>query len=121
MKGEYATIADTTELARRIRVESLQMVARASASHVGAGFSIADILAVLYGCALRIDPRHPEDLNRDRFILSKVMPQLHSMQPSRFADSFPSRTCWHTAKMAVHSLVTFRMRMCRELRFRPDP
>ena len=71
MKGEYATITDTTELARRIRVESLQMVARASASHVGAGFSIADILAVLYGCALRIDPKHPEDLNRDRFILSK--------------------------------------------------
>jgi len=65
------TITDTVELARRIRVESLKMVAKANASHVGSGFSIADILAVLYGCALRIDPGHPDYPNRDRFILSK--------------------------------------------------
>ena len=62
---------DTIELARRVRVSAVQMVAEANASHVGSGLSIADILAVLYGKTLKIDPSHPDLSNRDRFILSK--------------------------------------------------
>ena len=42
-----------------------------NSSHVGSCLSIADILAVLYGDVLRIDPNNPELSNRDRFILSK--------------------------------------------------
>lgn len=47
------------------------MVTRARASHIGSALSIADIVAVLYGRTLRVDPAAPKDPDRDRFILSK--------------------------------------------------
>jgi transketolase len=58
-------------LALRIRAHVLRMVHRAKASHVGTCFSMTDLLAVLYGAVLRIDPAHPDWPDRDRFILSK--------------------------------------------------
>ena len=63
--------AASVELARRIRCDVLRMVHRARASHVGTCFSIADILAVLYAEALRIDPHDPGRATRDRLLLSK--------------------------------------------------
>ncbi len=63
---------DTKELARRIRIHALRMSSRGGSSHVGPSFSIADILAVLYGGAiLRVDAANPRLPDRDRFILSK--------------------------------------------------
>jgi transketolase len=48
------------------------MTSRGGSSHVGAAFSIADILAVLYGGGvMRHDPKQPRWDGRDRFILSK--------------------------------------------------
>lgn len=47
------------------------MVHRARSSHVGGAFSMADLLAVLYGSVLRVDPKRPDDPTRDRFVLSK--------------------------------------------------
>ena len=61
----------STELARNIRIESLKMVSRAKASHIGGALSIADILAVLYADVLAVDSNNPHALDRDRFILSK--------------------------------------------------
>lgn len=62
---------DTQELARRMRIHALQMVHRAKASHIGSALSICDIVAVLYGQVLHIDPTQPRTAQRDRFILSK--------------------------------------------------
>ncbi len=61
----------TLGLARIIRRNALSMVTRAKASHIGSALSIADIIAVLYGKILRIDPANPGWGERDRFILSK--------------------------------------------------
>lgn len=47
------------------------MVHRAKASHIGGCLSAADILAVLYGAVLRVDPARPDWEDRDRCILSK--------------------------------------------------
>ena len=58
-------------LARQIRVDVLKMVHRARASHVGSCFSIADILAVLYGQIMRVRPDEPAWPERDRFIVGK--------------------------------------------------
>jgi len=58
-------------LARQIRAHVLRMVHRANASHVGACFSMADILAVLYSSVLRMDVARQDSPDRDRFILSK--------------------------------------------------
>lgn len=61
----------TRILAKEIRREALKMVHRAKASHIGSALSISDILAVLYGDILKIDPKNPNYETRDRFILSK--------------------------------------------------
>jgi len=62
---------DTEELARRIRQHALRMTSRGGSSHIGSVFSMADIIAVLYGGVLNVDPANPQWSARDRFILSK--------------------------------------------------
>jgi transketolase len=64
-------IKDSRELAKWIRTHALRMTSTGGGSHVGAIFSCADILAVLYGDILHVDPAAPESLDRDRFVLSK--------------------------------------------------
>jgi transketolase len=61
----------TQELAWRIRKNALRMTHLGGSSHIGSVFSIADILAVLYGDVLNVDPENPDKEDRDRFILSK--------------------------------------------------
>lgn len=63
--------ADTTALAREVRANTVRMTSWGKASHVASGLSIADILAVLYGSVLRVDPENPTWQQRDRFIMSK--------------------------------------------------
>jgi transketolase len=57
--------------ARGLRLTSLEMIHRRGAGHPGGCLSAADIVTALYFHKLRIDPAHPEDPDRDRFILSK--------------------------------------------------
>ena len=47
------------------------MTSQGGSSHIGAILSMADIVAVLYGGVLNVDPNEPRKLDRDRFILSK--------------------------------------------------
>ena len=47
------------------------MTSAGGSSHIGSCLSIADILAVLYGRVLHVDPGQPRHPGRDRFILSK--------------------------------------------------
>lgn len=61
----------TRRLALQIRRHALRMVTQARASHIGSALSIADIVAVLYGAVLKLDPANPRAARRDRFILSK--------------------------------------------------
>lgn len=53
---------------RRLIVEALEGGGR---GHPGAALSLVEILRVLYDDVLRIDPRAPDDPDRDRCILSK--------------------------------------------------
>src|ERR1700676_2040836 len=62
---------DTKKLATTIRPHALRMIAKAKASHVGTCMSMADLLAVLYGSWLRVDPKNPQWAERDRLIVSK--------------------------------------------------
>ena len=59
------------ELANTIRKETLRIIKNAKSSHIGSSFSMAELLAVLYGGVLNISPERLEDPRRDRFILSK--------------------------------------------------
>ena len=62
---------DTKKLALNIRRHALTMTHLGKSSHIGAVFSMADIMAVLYGKVLRVRPEEPKWKDRDRFILSK--------------------------------------------------
>jgi transketolase len=68
---EHGAAIDTRGLARRIRIHALKMTSAGGSAHIGAVFSMADIVAVLYGGILRVDPKAPKWPDRDRFILSK--------------------------------------------------
>jgi len=71
--------------AKKIRINSLKMVHKARASHIGSALSIADIVAVLYSEILKLNPSNVIDSSRNRFILSKghaciaVYSALHEM------------------------------------------
>ena len=62
---------DTVELARRIRRHAVEMTHLGKSSHIGSILSMADIISVLYGKVMRVDPAKPRSTDRDRFILSK--------------------------------------------------
>lgn len=73
MGGEHpeGALQGYARLARRIRRHVVTMTSRGKAAHVGSGLSAADLLAVLYGGILRVDPGNPAWPQRDRFVLSK--------------------------------------------------
>jgi len=56
--------------ARDARGLAIDAVAASKSGHLGLPLGCAEIGAVLFGAALRYDPREPRWLNRDRFILS---------------------------------------------------
>lgn len=62
---------NSKSFAKRIRVNSLEMVHKAKASHIGSVLSIADIVAVLYSKIIKFSSDNDMDPSRDRFILSK--------------------------------------------------
>jgi len=57
--------------ARSIRGRVVEMSHAAKAPHLGSALSCVDILVAAYWGVLRVDPAHPADPARDRFILSK--------------------------------------------------
>ena len=65
------SIQKAKELGKKIRINSLKMTNVGNSSHIGAVFSMADILAVLYECILVYDKSDAKFDKRDRFILSK--------------------------------------------------
>ena len=62
---------DSHLLARQARLDALEMIKNAGASHIGSNFSIADLLAILYTQFLNVDAQQPHWPQRDRFLLSK--------------------------------------------------
>ncbi|MGL5973364.1 MAG: transketolase, partial [Oscillospiraceae bacterium] len=62
---------EVKDFAKNIRLGILEQVYHAQSGHPGGSLSIADIMAYLYSCEMKIDPKKPKDENRDRFILSK--------------------------------------------------
>lgn len=58
-------------LAAKIRLDSLCSIKKMGQGHLGGSFSIVELLAVLYGKQLRINPQDPQWADRDRLVLSK--------------------------------------------------
>ena len=68
---EVSIVKSIELLANKIRHHALDMTSNGGSSHIASVFSIADILACLYGYLLNVNPQNFSDINRDRFILSK--------------------------------------------------
>ena len=71
---------DLRTLCRILRRDILTMIHAAGSGHPGGSLSAVEILATLYFDVMRIDPAHPDDPDRDRFLLSKghAAPVLYS-------------------------------------------
>jgi transketolase len=74
----FANLADRTARVEHIRAMAnwvrrrlLRMIYTAGQGHPGGDLSATDILTTLYFGVMRYDPSRPDDLQRDRFIMSK--------------------------------------------------
>jgi transketolase len=65
------SIEDLTNMAVQIRCDVIDIIAAAGEGHPGGSLSVADIVTALYFRVMRIDPKRPDWMDRDRFILSK--------------------------------------------------
>jgi transketolase len=59
------------ERSRALRREIVEILRAAQRGHIGAAFSIVEVLRVLYDDVLDVDAADPAKADRDRFILSK--------------------------------------------------
>ena len=57
--------------AQRARILAMDMVHTAGSGHIGGSLSVMDLLTTLYFHTMKVDPQHPRDPGRDRFVLSK--------------------------------------------------
>ena len=58
-------------MAAKARLLGLDMVYKANSGHLGGSFSAVDVITTLYFHTMHVDPAHPADPDRDRFVLSK--------------------------------------------------
>ena len=82
-------IARLQEIAARLRIDIIEMLAKAGSGHPGGSLSAIDILTCLYFSRMRYDPKRPDWPERDRFILSKghAVPALYAVMAE--AGYFP--------------------------------
>jgi len=70
-RADESTVRRLEEIARRLRVDIVDMLARAGSGHPGGSLSAIDMVVALYFQVLRHDPQDPGRPDRDRFVLSK--------------------------------------------------
>ena len=64
-------IIQLEEKCRQIREDIVKMINNAGSGHPGGSLSMVEIIVSLYYKIMNVDPNNPEDLHRDRFVLSK--------------------------------------------------
>ena len=65
------SIAELQNIAKVIRKDIVSMLTESGSGHPGGSLSAADILTTLYFHEMRVNPEDPNNLDRDRFVLSK--------------------------------------------------
>lgn len=89
-------MTDIAEIAKDIRKKVYQIAHYAGGGHMGAAFSMADIISVLYfDDVLRYDAKNPEWEERDKFILSKGHAGYALYAVLARAGYFPEEELWH--------------------------
>lgn len=57
--------------AKQIQIETVKEIASLGVGHIGGSLSIAELLSVLYGSQMKVDPKNPGWEERDWFVCSK--------------------------------------------------
>ena len=68
---EPARVNELKALAVRIRMAAVEAIHSIGSGHLGGALSICDVLAVLYGGEMKIDPADPAWPERDKLVVSK--------------------------------------------------
>jgi len=64
-------VKELKKFAIKIRMEAMKAIGHLGVGHVGGTLSVADVLAVLYGEVMKIDPKNPRWRERDWLVMSK--------------------------------------------------
>lgn len=59
------------ETCTEIRKDIVRMITESASGHPGGSLSAVEILTTLYFHEMNVDPKNPENIDRDRFVLSK--------------------------------------------------
>jgi transketolase len=70
-RGRETGVEELRRRAEWIRLKTIELVDIAGSGHYSSTFSAAELFAVLYYRALRLDPANPANPDRDRFLLGK--------------------------------------------------
>jgi transketolase len=62
---------DLSKICRQVRRDIIEMTANAGSGHPGGSLSAVDLMTSVFFNHMRVDPKNPDDPNRDRFVLSK--------------------------------------------------
>ena len=63
--------AELSSMSKQVRRDIINMIANAGSGHPGGSLSAADLMTCLFFNHMHVDPKHPDDPDRDRFVLSK--------------------------------------------------
>lgn len=89
----------TVNIAKKLRKKIFQIAYSSGGGHLGAAFSVTDILSVLYfGEVLNYDAKKPDWKGRDRFILSKGHACYALYAALAVAGYFPEKELWRVGK-----------------------
>lgn len=90
------------KIANEVRKDIIASTHSAKAGHPGGSLSAAEIFTFLYFEEMKVDPRHPEDPDRDRFVLSKghTAPGLYSVLAQK--GFFPREDMLTLRKVGSH-------------------
>lgn len=94
------------KLIKKMKRQIVKAAHFAGEGHLPSAYSVLDLIWVLYDRVMKSDPKHPEDLTKDRFVLSKGHASLalyavlaeKGYFPREYFDNF----CKYDAKMAGH-------------------
>ncbi len=68
---EQSTIRALAKIATQARLLGIEAVFQAASGHPGGSMSCMDVLTTLYFHVMKVDPKNPQDPDRDRFVMSK--------------------------------------------------
>lgn len=90
------------KIANEVRKDIIASTHSAKAGHPGGSLSAAEIFTFLYYEEMKTDPKHPEDPDRDRFVLSKghTAPGLYSVLAQK--GFFPREDMLTLRKVGSH-------------------